>query len=211
MPSLPDFDIFEKGYHEGKAQLVWVRRVADIETPVSACLKLMEDGKPSFLLESVEGGETRGRYSIIGLEPDLIWKCEGNNASIARAPFGAAPNFVPAKEGAIDSLRALVAESKLEIPRDVPPMASGLVGLLGYDMVTLMERLPSKNPDELGIPDGQLMRPQVMVIFDAVADVMFIVTPVRPQPGGNAGAAYASAKLRIEAVCDKLGQPIDAA
>ena len=82
----PNFDPFADTYAQGRAQVVWTRLVADLETPVSAMLKLSEARPMSFLLESVEGGEVRGRYSIIGLEPDIIWRAFGNRAEINRTP-----------------------------------------------------------------------------------------------------------------------------
>ena len=80
----PDYDAFTAAYERGEAQIVLHRLVADLETPVSAMLKLSRNARYSFLLESVEGGAVRGRYSIIGMHPDLIWKVEGNKASINR-------------------------------------------------------------------------------------------------------------------------------
>ena len=78
----PDFDAFAASYDAGKPQVVWSRLVADLETPVSAMLKLCGDMPNTFLLESVEGGAARGRYSIIGMAPDAIWRANGNTAEI---------------------------------------------------------------------------------------------------------------------------------
>ena len=91
----PDFDVFAKVHDRGKPQLVWTKLVADLETPVSAYLKLA-DGRPnSFLLESVEGGSVRGRYSIIGFKPDVIWRCARNKAEINRRARSDARAFEP--------------------------------------------------------------------------------------------------------------------
>ena len=81
----PDFPSFARRYDEGAAQVAWTRLVADLETPVSAMLKLAHERPNSFLLESVEGGAARGRYSIIGCEPDLIWRAKRNKASPSRS------------------------------------------------------------------------------------------------------------------------------
>ncbi len=196
-----DFAAFEARYAAGQAQVIWTKLVADLETPVSAMLKLA-DGRPnSFLLESVEGGAQRGRYSILGMRPDLIWRCKGNKAEINRqARFDAhafAPCPVSEAKGTLASLRAIVAESQIDIPAVLPPMAAGLVGYMGYDMVRLVERLPDDNPDPIGIPDGIFLRPTVMAIFDNVDDGVTIVTPVRPQAGVNARAAYSQACERL--------------
>ena len=102
----PDFSAFAALYARGKAQVVWTHLVADLETPVSAFLKLGA-GKPnSFLLESVEGGNIRGRYSFIGLAPDLVWRCFGDRAEVNRDPENTPVRFAPAPGGAIASLRA---------------------------------------------------------------------------------------------------------
>jgi len=196
-----DFDSFKTRYDAGEAQVVWTKLVADLETPVSAMLKLA-DGRPnSFLLESVEGGSKRERYSFIGLKPDLIWRCRGEVAEINRQarfdPQAFQPCPVGAAEGVLASLRAVVAESKIDLPEHLPPMAAGLVGYMGYDTVRLVERLPDANPDTIGVPDGVFLRPTVMAIFDNVDDSVTVVTPVRPQPGVNARAAYAQACERL--------------
>jgi anthranilate synthase component 1 len=199
----PDFASFAAAYDAGKAQVVWSSLVADLETPVSAMLKLAEGRPNSFLLESVEGGANRGRYSVIGLKPDLIWRCDGDKAEINRNALIDPNAFEPMEMGALDALRAIVAESTIEMPRGVPPLAAGLVGYMGYDMVRLMERLPDKNPDPLGVPDGLFLRPTVVAVFDNVEDIVTVVTPVRPRAGQDARAAYDHARERVaEAVSD---------
>jgi anthranilate synthase component 1 len=168
----------------GQPVLVTARRVDDLETPVSAYLKLAAGGANTFLLESVEGGAYRGRYSAIGLDPDLIWRCDGETAQIARAPApGMAPGaFEPVDRSPLDSLRALLAETRLPLPSGVAPISAGLFGYLGYDMVRHVERLPSKAaPDPLGTPDGLLIRPRVMVVFDALRQEIVAAAPVRPR------------------------------
>ncbi|MBL26585.1 MAG: anthranilate synthase component I [Rhodospirillaceae bacterium] len=193
----PDVESFARTYREGKPQVVWTRLVADLETPVSAMLKLA-DGRPnSFLLESVEGGAVRGRYSIIGLKPDLIWRCFGNKAEINRNARADLDAFTPCTLGSLDSLRKVIAESRIDLPEGLPPMAAGLVGYMAYDTVRLMEELPDSNPDTLGVPDGLFLRPTVMAIFDSVDDVVTVVTPVRPSEGLNAEAAYTLATERL--------------
>src|SRR6478672_11624237 len=135
----PEFDGFAAGYASGRPQLLYTRLVADMETPVSAFLKLghTKDGiarDNAFLLESVQGGETRGRYSIIGLKPDLIWRCRGSIAEINRNALNDAEAFLPESAKPLESLRALAKLTRAEIPAGLPPMATGLFGYLGYDM-----------------------------------------------------------------------------
>jgi anthranilate synthase component 1 len=202
------FEDFQAEYDAGRPQVVWTKLIADLETPVSAMLKLA-DGKPnSFLLESVAGGAKRERYSILGLKPDLIWRCRGNQAEINRQARFDADDFQPcpvgAAKGALASLRAIVEESKIALPDHLPPMAAGLVGYMGYDMVRLVERLPDDNPDKIGIPDGIFLRPTVMAIFDNVDDSVTVVTPVRPQPGTNARSAFGQACERLADIAADL-------
>jgi anthranilate synthase component 1 len=205
----PSFSAFADGYAKGAAQVVWTSLVADLETPVSAFLKIAAAKPPSFLLESVEGGAVRGRYSIIGLDPDVIWRTQGNRADINRAPASAHGDFQPCPEPPLAALRSLVAESRIDLPDSLPPMAAGVFGYLGYDIVRLMEDLPEPNPDPLGLPDGMLVRPTVIVVFDAVLDTITVVTPVRPQAGIDADAAYARATDRLIAVVDSLDRSLD--
>jgi anthranilate synthase component 1 len=205
----PDAGQFAARYERGEPQVVWATLVADLETPVSAFLKVA-GGKPmSFLLESVEGGAVRGRHSIIGLEPDLVWRTIGTHAEINRSARSAPEAFTPCAEPPLASLRSLIAESRIALPDHLPPMAAGLFGYLGYDMVRLMEELGAPNPDPIGLPDAVLIRPTVVLVFDAIKDTMTIVTPVRPEPGVSAGAALARATERLSAVIDALDKPLD--
>ena len=208
MTVLPVFAEFHDTYAAGRAQVVWATLVNDLETPVSAMLKLAYDRAYSFLLESVEGGEKLGRYSLIGLHPDLIWRCRGGRAEINRDALADRNRFEPQAEPPLDALRALLAECRIELPESLPPMAAGLFGYLGYDMVRLMERLPDTNPDEIGIPDAVMMRPTVMVIFDNVKSMVTVVTPVRPLPGLDPSAAYAAAGRRLDEVLAGLESPL---
>ena len=205
----PSFEEFRKGFLAGRAQVVWTTLVADLETPVSAMLKLADGRRNSFLLESVEGGAVRGRYSFIGLKPDLVWRCFGDKAEINRRARVDPEAFEPAPGGALTSLRAVIEESRIELPAKLPPMASGLFGYIGYDMVRLMERLPDKNPDELGIPDGMFVRPTVVAVFDRLEDVVTVITPVRPGAGVDAAAAYDQAAERLgEVLGDQVGDDL---
>jgi anthranilate synthase component I len=197
MPPRPDPAEFAARYDDGQPQVVWTSLVADLETPVSAVLKLAEGRPYSFLFESVEGGAVRGRYSAIGLKPDLIWRCYGDRAEINRAARHDLGAFEPLPGGALAELRQLIGESRIALPEALPPMAAGLFGFMGYDMVRLMERLPAANPDRLKIPDAVFVRPTVMAIFDNIEDRVVIVTPVWPSPELGARAAYDLARERL--------------
>jgi anthranilate synthase component I len=200
-PALPDFAAH---YGAGRPQVVWTRLVADLETPVSTYLKVAGERPMSFLLESVEGGAVRGRYSIIGCEPDLLWRAQGNDAEINRAPSAGADAFQPQPGGTLAGLRALLAESRIDLPTGLPPMAAGIFGYMGYDTIRLIERLPHPREDVLGVPDALLMRPTLIVIFDTVKDEMTVVTPVRPAAGVSAETAYAAARARLESAVKSL-------
>ena len=193
MKLFPNLDEFTARYEAGESQVVWTTRVADLDTPVSVLLKLAGDSPNSFLLESVEGGEVRGRYSIIGMRPDLIWRCRGDRAEVNHNALAGADAFEPCGGDALSELRRLIDGSRIELPESLPPMAAGLVGYMSYDMVRLMERLPEPNPDVLGLPDGVFVRPTVMAIFDSVKDLVMLVTPVRPAGRIVARTAYEKA------------------
>jgi anthranilate synthase component 1 len=175
---------------------------------VSAFLKIADDRPMSFLFESVEGGAVRGRYSIIGLEPDLIFRVRGAQAEINRNASQIQEAFATCQEPPLDALRALIAESRIDLPDTLPPPAAGLFGYLGYDMVRQMERLPDVNPDPLGAPDAILIRPTIVVVFDSVKDQITVVTPVRPQRGVSASTALARATERLTAIVDRLDAPL---
>jgi anthranilate synthase component 1 len=205
----PSETAFAERYGRGQAQVVWTTLVADLETPVSAFLKL-GGGKPmSFLLESVEGGDTRGRHSIIGVDPDLIWRANGARAEINRSARAKPDAFSPCPEPPLKALRALIAESRIDLPESLPPMAAGVFGYLGYDMVRLMEELPPPNPDPIGIPDAVLVRPTIIVVFDAVKDSITVVTPVRPEKGVDAKMALTRAVERLSGILESLDRPLD--
>jgi anthranilate synthase component I len=202
----PSFDAFQSTYASGAPQLVWTRLIDDLETPVSAFLKVGHGRPYAFLFESVEGGTWRGRYSIITLNPDLVWRCQGDRAEVAEGLDIAAGRFTGQAGGALDSLRDLVAASRIDLPEGLPPMAAGVFGVIGYDMIRLAERLPDVNPDPLGLPDGVLTRPSIVAVFDAIAQEIILVTPVRPD-GGSAREAYAQAQGRLNAVMTDLKRP----
>jgi anthranilate synthase component 1 len=206
--ALPARSAFIDCYCKGAPQVVWTRLVADLETPVSAALKL-SDGQPmSCLLESVEGGAVRGRYSIIGIAPDVVWRAFGNTAEINRQPQTNREAFEVDKLPTLESLRALLEQSRIDLPGDLPPIAAGVIGYMGYDTVRLIERLPNERPDALAVPDGVFVRPTIMVVFDAVKDEMIVVTPVYPQPAIDARSAYAQAVERLRRVVAALDEPL---
>ena len=204
----PGFAAFRLAYEAGRGSLVWRKTVADLETPVAAFLKLAHGQPNSFLLESVEGGAARGRYSVIGMQPDLILRCQDGAASINRHALSAPHAYVPEAKQPLDSLRALIGETQLDVPAHLPPMAGGLVGYLGYDMVRQMETLPVKNRDTIGVPEGIMVRPTLFAIFDNVNDELTLVTPAYPAGDVTAQTAWNRAQSRLDAAETALERPL---
>ena len=197
MEMTPSFDAFAAAHAEGKNQVVYMRLAADLDTPVSLMLKMTGAAKDAFMLESVTGGEVRGRYSIIGMKPDLIWQCHGEKSRINRsARFD--PEAWEAQSGhPLETLRALIAESRIDLLDGLPAASAGLFGYLGYDTIRLVEHLPNINPDPLGLPDAVMMRPTVIAVLDGVKGEVTVVSPAWATDGQNARAAYAQAAERV--------------
>ena len=206
----PSFDAFQAGYDRGENQIVYRRLAADLDTPVSLMLKLTDAGTDSFILESVTGGDVRGRYSMIGMKPDLIWRCHGERSEINRQVRFDADAFEPLSGGPLETLRDLIAESHVALPADLPAAAAGLFGYLGYDMIRLVEHLPDVNPDPLDLPDAILLRPSVVAVLDGVKGEVIVVAPAWTGSGLSARAAYAQAAERVmDAVRDLERAPAD--
>lgn len=197
MALTPTFEDFEAGWARGENQLVYARLAADLDTPVSLMLKLADAQAMSFMLESVTGGEVRGRYSVVGLKPDVIWDCRGMTSRINRQARYDAEAFEPLDGHPLTTLRALIAESRIEMPEGLPAIAAGLFGYLGYDMIRLVEHLPNVNPDPIGVPDAVLMRPTIVAVLDGVKGEVTVCSPAWAGSGLSARAAYAQAAERV--------------
>ena len=194
---------FIENYNSGKPQLLWEFIVADLETPVSALIKLTKNKDYNFLLESVEGGENRGRYSAIGIAPDLIWKCKNGTSETAKPKNG---NFTFEKnnEDPIKSLKKLIKQSKIDIPEHLPPLSAGLFGYIGYDMVSYFENIKIKNNDPLNLPETILMRPSLICIFDRLKDEFILITPVRAKKDISALDAWENGKNILSNAVNEL-------
>lgn len=205
----PSRAAFEECYRQGRPQVVWTTLVADLETPVAAMLKLADNRPYSILLESVEGGAVRGRYSIIAIKPDIVWRCWGNQSEINRRVRADRQAFERDERAPLMSLRAFQEESRIDLPPELPPMAAGIFGQMGYDMVRQAERLPDNNPDRLGVPDAVFMRPSIIAIFDTIKDSITLVTPVYPDPELGAARAYDMASERLADATADLARGIN--
>ena len=197
MALTPSYEDFARAHEAGENQVVFTRLAADLDTPVSLMLKLTGAAENAFMLESVTGGEVRGRYSIIGMKPDLIWRCRGAVASLNRSARFDPDAFADQPGNPLDSLRALIAESRIALPDGLPQAAAGLFGYLGYDMVRHVEHLPDVNPDPLGLPDAVMIRPSVVAVLDGVKGEVTVVSSVWVGDGLSARAAYAQAAERV--------------
>ena len=186
----------------GKPALIWRSAIADTETPVSAFLKLHEEGRGDYLLESVEGGAVRGRYSLIGLAPDLVFRADGDSAEINADWLLDRTAFAPLKGGTLAELRALVASCRIDVPEGLPGTLACLVGYFGYETIGLVEKLPRPPANPIGLPDMLFVRPTVILAFDRLADRLYVAAPV--WPGGDPDLAVE----RIDAVLARLAQPL---
>ena len=208
MPAFSDeFDKFAAIFDNGECQLVHRVLVADTQTPVSAYLKLAGNKPNCFLLESVEGGEVRGRFSVIGLDPDLIWRCRKGQAEINRVTHDG-NKFKADSLPPLESLRALMRQSEMPDTGDLPPMAAGLFGYFSYDMIREIEDIPNTNKTLVETDDALLLRPSLIAIFDRLRDSITLVTQVRPEDWHNAQMAMDSAQDRLAKAIDDLNSPL---
>ncbi len=197
MELTPSFEQFARAYEAGENQLIYTRLAADLDTPVSLMLKLTGAARDAFMLESVTGGEVRGRYSIIGMKPDLVWQCHGTKSRLNRAARFDTTAFEEQPGDPLTNLRALMAETRINLPNDLPAASAGLFGYLGYDMIRLVEHLPNINPDPLGLPDAMFLRPTVVAVLDGVKGDVTVCSPAWVSDGQSARAAYAQAAERV--------------
>jgi len=198
-----------KALAEGRAALVWRRIIADSDTPVGAARRLIVPGRGDFLLESVEGGEVRGRYSLLGLDPDLVFRASGNAAEINCDWRHDREAFAPCQGEALAELRALAAACRIDpMPEGLPPALACLVGYLGYETIGLVETLPRAADSPLALPDMLFVRPTVILVFDGLTNALFAIAPIWST--SDPQAAVALAGERIDATLSQLSQPAPA-
>ena len=187
-----NWDQAHRALTSGQPGLVWRRQIADCETPVGAAVKLIVPGRGDFLLESVEGGAVRGRYSLLGLDPDLVFRAQGHSAEINRIWAQDRDAFTPLPGDALQELRALVAACRIDVPDALPKALACLVGYFGYETIGLVEHLPRAPQSPLELPDMVFVRPRLILIFDRLSDALWCVAPVWPSdaaPEATLGAA----------------------
>ncbi len=219
MAVFPPFSEFKAGFERGLNQAVYTPLAADLDTPVSLMLKLAAAGNHSFILESVTGGEIRGRYSIVGMNPDVIWQCRDGRVRVSRNAAAGVDHWSNEPENPFASLRSLIGRSRIDLPAGLPASSAGLFGYLGYDMIRLVENLPEINPDPLGLPDAILFRPAIVAVLDGVKGDVTVVSPSWADSGLSARDAYDQARGRVlsavrkiesrqEPRCRDLGSPL---
>ncbi len=212
----PSFQEFKKLAKQGNVVPVYKEINADLDTPVSAFLKIREKGY-AFLLESVEGQEKIGRYSFLGTSPSLVFTSKGRRISIRYPATGRVKEFDTATDP-LDEVRTLMQGYKDVPVPGLPRFYGGMVGYLGYDMVRFFEDIPDKNPDELHLPDSVLMLTDTILIFDHVKHTIKIVSNCLLGGNGKKGrseaslsAVYRQAVRRIETYEALLGKAVPAA
>ncbi|MBA4355076.1 MAG: anthranilate synthase component I, partial [Novosphingobium sp.] len=193
----------------GKPALIWRKLIVDTETPVGAALKLMQSGRGDFLLESVQGGEVRGRYSLLGLDPDLVFRATGEQAEINRIWRHDTAAFAPLPGNSLAELRALVAACRIDVPPALPPALACLVGYFGYETIGLVEKLPRAPQSDLVLPDMLFTRPTVVLVFDRLSDELFAIAPVWAE-GGAPVHLLEAATDRIDSAIRKLADAVPA-
>jgi anthranilate synthase component I len=186
-------------------RLIWRKRIADTETPVSAALKLFQPERGDFILESVEGGETRGRHSLIGIAPDLVFRAQGERAEINRQWLTDRTAFAVEERPTLEALRALVMQCRMDVPEELPPALACLVGYFGYETIGLVEKLPRAQQSELALPDMLFVRPTVILVFDRLKDEMFLVAPV----WNGELSAFTAAEERLDGAERLLDKAVD--
>ncbi|MDE1466650.1 anthranilate synthase component I [Aurantiacibacter sp. D1-12] len=192
---------------EGRNTLIWRRVVADTETPIGGALKLIEEGRGDFLLESVEGGEIRGRYSLLGLDPDLIFRATGDAAEVNRNWRHDRAAFDKMDGNAMQELRALAQSCRIDVPKELPPALACLVGYFGYETIGLVEKLPRAPQSTLQVPDMLFARPALVLVFDRLTDALFVIAPLWADEGEPAGKVERAAE-RIDEALRKLGEKV---
>lgn len=203
------FTAVETSYNAGRGCLAFVRRIDDVETPISAFTKLGASRFGSSLFESVEGGETRGRYSIVAAFPDLVFEVNESGARRANiAEDGKKGQYEAIDGNPLEALRAVIRESALDFPPFLPPPLAGLYGYMSYEMVGFFEKLPkAKTRDPIGAPLAVFTRPKLVIVFDGVKQELLLATPIRPIKGISAKKAYEQAILRLKNASQLLDKP----
>jgi anthranilate synthase component 1 len=210
---VPSRDEFARYARDANLVPVFREILADLETPVSAFLKVARDGH-AFLLESVEGGEKWGRYSFLGTQPAVIFTVRGDEVTIERPGSGRdALDGRPGEEARIErrrvadpfaALRELMVQYRPAPVPGLPRFHGGAVGYVGYDVVRYFERLPASLRSDLDVPDMCLLVPDVLLVFDAMTHTIKVIANVLLEEGADVQGAYDHAARQIDEVVARL-------
>ena len=195
---------FIDGLKKKEPQILIKNLIADVETPISCLLKLKKNQKYSFLLESVEGGSLRGRYSLLGCDPDIVWEVSKNTASIKY--YYKNYNYKVTKEP-IQSLKNLIEISKFD-KGDIAAPYPILVGYLGYPMIKYMEKIDLKNKDNINIPESILIRPKIVTVFDNIKDSITVMTVVYPSDDEDFETIYNESQELLKSKVIQLNESL---
>ncbi|HOX09743.1 MAG TPA: anthranilate synthase component I [Candidatus Omnitrophota bacterium] len=201
VPSRKEFGRLSK---KGNLIPVYAEITADLETPVSAFMKI-DRGDYSFLLESVEGGEKIARYSFLGSGPSIVFRSKGSCVEIKED--GNTKRFT-ASSDPLEEMKGVLGRYRFVHTPGLPRFCGGLVGFMGYDMVRFFEELPSKNPDDLNAPDSVFMLTDTILIFDHVKHKIKVVSNAHVE--GDPSRAYDAAIKKINGLINMLGAPLAA-
>lgn len=194
----PNFKEFSKKAKEGNLIPVYREILADLETPLSAFLKLK--GKNGFLFESVEGGEKWARYSFIGGNPSLIIEGKGKELVIKK---GGRKKKVTAMNDPLEVVAEELKKYRPVVMPDLPTFVGGFAGYIGYDTVRYFERLPDYGREGLGLPDVFLMLADTLVVFDNLTHRIKVIANAYIENGPK--EAYEKARAKVDAIVKKLG------
>ncbi|MGI9589863.1 MAG: anthranilate synthase component I [Myxococcota bacterium] len=205
---LPSQDAFQELARRGNLIPVVREILADHDTPLSLFRRL-DDGRSSFLFESVEGGERWARYSFIGVGADAIFRARGSRVEWVE---GGHTETRTVDGDPLEVLREKLATLRMVKPEgiDLPPFVGGAVGMVAYDWVRFVERLPDDNPDEMGMPDLWFALPETVVVFDNHQHTALVVRHVRIGEGDDPAALHRQAAAAIEEIVRRLREPLAA-
>lgn len=203
----PSFDEFLRKTKEGNLIPVYREILADMETPVSAFLKI-DRGEYAFLLESVEGGEKWGRYSFLSCNPGLVFKAKGTTVEVI-TDAGIRPHTVD--NDVLESLKAILTQYRPVRTDDLPRFYGGMVGFLAYDVVRQFERIPAMTKDDLDLPDALFLLPDTLLIFDNLSHRIKVVSNVfvSETAPSRLREAYDDAARKIDEIVEALRRPLD--
>lgn len=201
----PTLEQFTEKARAGNLIPVYQEILADMETPVSAFLKIAGQSEQAFLLESVEHGESLGRYSFLGSDPELIFECRGKQVTILDQ---GETRRIEVERSPLNQLREILRRYRPVPDPDLPPFTGGAVGFISYDMVRDFERLPALKPDDIGAPDAHFILADSLVVFDHVKRKIILLTNAHVAAPRDAEPAYQRAAAKIAELRERLNQPL---